>query len=357
MRIRAKAGAVLSALVKMAVPLLQEAERQCPRTGPGAKPNVPDWLVGVWIMVAVLKLKKTKSAQFRFLSDKGNRGQIVEAVGRDDFLSRSGYFRRYRRAYELYRVAVRLQAERAIAEGVADPQETVVDKTLIASLGPPWHKRDRERGKIPAGVDGDSTWGYSEHDGWVQGYSCEVVVAATQGKGVFPTQASVDTASAAEVRTFAEKIDDLPAGTRTVSADSGYDANVLGERIEFDEQGRRTGRHFLCPENPRHNSRRKTKPGSADASRAHSRKLRRERKRFLESPRGRRIYARRKKTIEPFNQWFKALFELEHHVWHRRLDNNRTQILAAIFAYQLLVRYNHRRGRQNGCVRWVIDTL
>lgn len=355
MRTRAKAGTVLSALVKMAVPLLQEAERQCPRTGPGAKPQVPDWVIGVSIMVAVLKLKKTKSAQFRFLSNKDNWAEIARAIGYNDFLARSGYFRRYRRGYELFQVALRLQGDQAIAEGVADPRETVVDKTLIAAHGPRWHKRDRERGKIPAGVDRDSTWGYSEHDRWVQGYSCEVVAAA--GKGVFPTDASVDTASAAEVRTFAAKIDHLPKRTQTVSADSGYDANVLGERIEFDEQGRRTGRRFLCPENPRHNSRRKTKRCSADASRARSRKLRRERKRFLQSPRGRRIYARRKKTIEPFNQWFKSLFEMEHYVWHRRLDNNRTQILAAIFAYQLLVRYNHRRGRRNGCVRWIIDTL
>jgi Transposase DDE domain len=357
MRTRAKAGTVLSALVKMAVPLLREAERQCPRTGPGAKPKVPDWLIGVLIMVAVLKLKKTKSAQYRFLSDKHNRAQIANALGRDDFLSRSGYFRRYRRAHELYRVAIRLQGEQAIAEDVADPRETVVDKTLIAARGSRWHKRDRERGKVPAGVDRDSTWGYSEHDGWVQGYSCEVVVAAAPGRGVFPTQASVDTASAAEVRTFAGKIDYLAAGTRTVSADSGYDANVLGERIEFDEKGRRTGRRFLCPENPRHNGRQKTKRCKADASRAQSRKLRRERRQFLESPRGRRIYARRKKTIEPFNQWFKSLFEMEHHVWHRGLDNNRTQILAAIFAYQLLVRYNHRCGQRNGCIRWIIDTL
>jgi len=357
MSTRAKVGTDLSALVKMAVPLLQDAERRCPRTGPGAKPTVPDWLMGVLIMVAVLNRKKSKSAQFRFLSEKGNRAQITAALGRGDFLSRSGYFRRYRRAHELFRVAIRLQAGRAIAEGVADPRETVVDKTLIAAQGPPWHKRDRERGKIPSGVDRDSTWGRSEHDGWVHGYSCEVVAAVTPGKGVFPTDASVDTASAAEVRTFAGKIEHLPEGAETVCADSAYDANVLGERIEFDEHGRRTGRRFLCPENPRHNTRRKTKRCAADASRAHSRKLRRGRKRFLESPRGRRIYARRKKTIEPFNQWFKSLFELEHRVWHRRLDNNRTQILAAIFAYQLLVRYNHRRGNQNGRVQWIIDKL
>jgi hypothetical protein len=77
----------------------------------------------------------------------------------------------------------------------------------------------------------------------------------------------------------------------------------------------------------------------------------------LKSPRGRRIYARRKKTVEPFNQGFKSLFELDQRVWHRGLGNNQTQMLAAIFAYQLLVRYNHRRRNKNGRVRWITDAL
>src|SRR5262249_53238661 len=79
-------------------------------------------------------------------------------------------------------------------------------------------------------------------------------------------------------------------------------------------------------------------------SRAHSRELRGQRIKYYESRKGRRLYARRRKTAEPFNQWFKSLFELENRVWHRGLDNNRTQVLGAIFAYQLLVRYNHRLG-------------
>src|SRR4029077_12422782 len=116
------AGTVLSALVEMAVPLLQEAEGQFPRTGPGAKPQIPDWLIGALIMVAVLKRKKTKSAQFRYLCEKSNRAQIRAALGRDDFLSLIVFFRRYRRAYALYRVAVRLQAGQAVVEGVADPR-------------------------------------------------------------------------------------------------------------------------------------------------------------------------------------------------------------------------------------------
>jgi DDE family transposase len=354
---RAKAGASLEALVEMAIPLLQEAERQCPRVGPGRKPTIPDWLLGVFIMVGMLKRKKTKAAQFRFLTDPANRARWAATLGRDDFLSRSEWYRRYRRAHRLFQAAIRLQGEQAIAEQVTDARHVAGDKSLIEAHGPPWHKRDRERGKVPAGVDRDSTWGYSEHDGWVQGYSYEVVVSATKGTTVFPLLASVDTASASETRTCGAKLDALPEQTETVSLDSAYDANALAEQVEFDARGRRTGRRFLCPENPRHGARPQKKPCRATAAQLRSRRLRRQRKKFLLSSRGRPLYARRKKTVEPFNQWFKSLFELEHKVWHRGLANNRTQILASIFVYQLLVRHNHRRGKRNGRVRWIMDAL
>ena len=113
----------------------------------------------------------------------------------------------------------------------------------------------------------------------------------------------------------------------------------------------------MCPENPRHSARVKCRPHHADKARALSRKRRVQRKKFLQSPCGRRWYACRKKSVEPFNQWLKSLFELEQTVWHRGLDNNRTQLLAAIFAYQLLVRYNHRKGNKNANLRWIIDAL
>ena len=351
---RAKAGTCMAALVRLAVPLLKTAEHQCPRTGPGAKPQIPDWLMAALIMIAMLKQKKRKSAQYRFLCEE--RDAIASWLGDRRFPSRATYFRRYRRAQRLYRTAIRLQGEKAVAEGVTNPQDVAVDKSLIAGQGPAWHKQDRQAGRIPVGVDCDCTWGYSEHDGWVHGYSYEVVVTATPGTTVFPLLASVDNASASETRSFAEKIDQLPPATDTVSADSGYDTNEFGERIEYDAQGRRTGRRFLCPENPRNTKGRQLKP-AANARQARSRELRRRRQRFLRSRRGRRVYARRKKTVEPFNQWFKSLFELDERVWHRGLDNNRTQMLAAIFVYQLLVRYNHRRGNNNGQLRWIMDTL
>ena len=349
---RAQTGTCMGALVELALPLLRDAE--CPRTGPGSKPQVPDWLLATLIMIALLHRKKTKSAQYRYLCER--RPQLAAWCGDARFPSRATYFRRYRRAHRLYREAVRLQGQCAIAEGVADAAEAAVDKSLLAS-GPPWHRQDRLAGRRPPGVDPEAAWGYSEHHGWVYGYSFEVVVSATPTSTVFPLLASCDTARVSEPRTFLGKIDQLPAQTVVVTADSGYDANYVGERIEYDDRQRRTGRHFLCPANPRNGRRPKTRPGHADAARARSRQRRGQRLQFLASRRGRKLYARRKQTVEPFNQWFKSLWELNQRVWHRGLDNNRTQVLGGIFVYQLLVRYNHRRGHRNGRVKWILDRL
>jgi len=92
MATRAREGTCLATLVKMALPVLRQAERQCPRTGPGRKPQIPDWLIAVLIMIAVLKRKKSKSAQYRYL--KEHRAQIAEWVQTKDFPARSTYFDR-----------------------------------------------------------------------------------------------------------------------------------------------------------------------------------------------------------------------------------------------------------------------
>jgi hypothetical protein len=185
-----------------------------------------------------------------------------------------------------------------------------------------------------------------------------VVVSASENSTVFLLLASADTASVKETQTCAEKVAQLPEATETMLGDSGYDRNQLGEQIEYDAKGRRTGRRFLCPENPRN-----TKPKSRKKSARRkvldslSRRKRRQRRRFLESAKGQRLYARRKETVEPFNDWFKSLFELEGRVWRRGSNNNCTQLLTAIFVYQTLVRYNHRCGNKNGQVRWIMDAL
>lgn len=338
-------ASALQALVALAVPVCQQAEQSAPRTGPGRRPAIPDWVLAALICAAVLCRKKTKSAQYRFLRER--RAELAAWLGSDRFPARSTYFDRYRRAHRLFREAIRLQGQQAVADGLADPEVVAVDKSLLEGLGPPWHKGQRAHGEVPAGVDPDTTWGYSAYTGWVQGYSYEVVVTATAGGVVWPLLASVDTASASEAATFGAQIPHLPAGTRYVTADSGYDVDEYQRAVEEDARGRPTGRRFVCPENPRNGT--GQKPGPAQ-------RRRQRRQAFLAGRRGKKVYRRRARTVEPFHAWLARAFELDR-AWHRGRENNRTQVLGAVFAYQVLLRYNHQQGASNGRIKAILDRL
>ena len=351
----AKDGTCLASLVAMAIPSCQEAEQRWPRTGPGRRPEIPDWAMAVLIMVVVAKKKKSKSAQYRYLAQHRSWLQGWLKISR--FPSRTTYFERYRRAYILLEKAIRVQGEEAIHSGVVKGQCVAVDKSLLTSRGRLWHQRDRRRGIVPPRVDVESTWSYSKHHGWVQGYSYEVLVTADKQGPVWPLLASVDPAHWREYRTFPKKISQLPESARYVLADAGYDSNAHGESVEWDESGRRTGRRFLCAMQGRQRESVSVKPWRETRTRRQHRLLRERRRNHNSTPRARKLYARRSTTVEPFNEWLKCLFDLHNTVWHYGLNNNRTQILAAIFTYQLLLRYNWRQGKHDNQVHWILDTL
>lgn len=353
---RATDGTRLAKLVRMAMPVCRKAQTQCPRTGPGRPPTFSDCQIAVLIVVAVLKNRKSKSAQYRFLHE--HRRELKPWLGLRRFPARSTYFHRYRTAQRLFRAAIQFQGRQAIDKGLADASVVAVDKSLLAARGPDWNRKDRKANRIPPrlhGVDRDSQWGYSPHHGWVQGYSYEVVVTAGKRGPVWPLLASADTANVSEHTSFAEKIDRLPKPTRYVLADSGYDSNEYGQRVERDSDGRRTGRRFICP--PRQPLPPDPPPYRLTKAARQARRHRIQRVNYYNSPRGQALYARRGTSVEPFNDWFKNLFSLNQTVWHRGLANNQIQLLAALFGYQLLLRYNHRCGNPNGQIQWILDGL
>ena len=300
----------LEALVKMAVPLLQRAEAEHPRRGRGRHPVMPDWVMGTLIMVAVLR-RKSKSGQYAFL--KAHRRDLQAWLGVSRFPDRSTYLDRYRRAYRLFQAAIELQGKVAIAEGVAEARCVAVDRSLIRAAGPLWHMRQRKAGILPRGVDRDSTWTFSEYHGWLQGYGYEVVVTAPCRGIAFPLLASCDQAHVREQHTFPSKIERLPDTTINVLADGGYDSNALAEAVEWTELGRRrTGRRFLCPARFHRAPSRKWK---STRKRKFHRRLREQRDNRLKRTRERRLYARRGRSVEPFNVRFKHLFELHDGAW------------------------------------------
>lgn len=354
---RAKDGTCLAKLVRMATPILRAAQTQCPRTGPGRHPEFPDWKIATLIMVAVLKKRKSKSAQYRYLWP--HRAKFMRWLGLKHFPARSTYFKRYAKAHRILPAAIDLQGRQALKEGVTTAQSIAIDKSLLGSRGRPGPGKKR-RSQIKAselrGVDRQADWGFSPYHGWTYGYSYEVMTTADAGSVHLPLVASTDTASASEYVSCEPKLAHLPQQTRYVLVDGGYDCNRFGDRVEWDEWGRRTGRRFICPRNRRTGKGRPRSWRTAIKEReAQSRRW--ARLDFYDSPRGRKLYAQRGQSVEPLHERLKSLFELSQHVWHRGLGNNKTQLLSAVFCYQLLLRHNFRCGRRNAQVQWIVECL
>jgi len=357
---RATDGTCLAKLVKLAIPLCRAAQCPGPRAGPGRPPEFDDWKIAVMIMAATLKCRKSKSAQYRLLHE--HRFKLKRWLGLKHLPARSTYFDRYARAHRLFDAAIVLQGRQALKEGITTAQSVSADKSLLWARGMPWHGKRRCKGKVPAklhGVDRQANWGYSPYHKWVYGYSYEVLTTADAGTIHLPLSASADVASASEHTSFPPKIGHLPRMTRFVLADSGYDSNAIGDAVEQDEQGRPTGHGFVCPPNRRNLTGRPSRSPRGHMSPA-ERKAQEHRWRridYYNSPRGQRVYAQRGQSVEPLHERLKSLFDLNPRVWHRGLGNNKTQLLSAIFCYQLLLRYNHRCGHRNAQVQWIMESL
>jgi hypothetical protein len=305
------------------------------------------------ILCGVLKKRKSKSAQYRFMQKNGDL--FKRLLNLDTLPARSRFFARYQQVWPMVHKAIELQGRQAIQEHVADAKVVSADKSLMAARGPQWNQKDRKAKRIPRGlrgVDQQADWGCSAYNGWVYGYSYEVAVTATSGSVVLPLLASVDVASAKEQKSFAGKIAALPRSTRSLLVDPGYDSNDQADQFELDKRERPVGRRWVCPPQKGFVSQRPEK-----GRRERQRRRRVKRLAFLRSRRGQKLYRLRKQTVEPFNGTFKAMFELDDHVWHRGLDNNRTQTLIAIFGYQLLIRYHWKHGGRDGQVQYLLDGL
>jgi len=66
---------------------------------------------------------------------------------------------------------------KVILSETAEPENesllSAIDGRMYQAKGPRWHKKDREKGVVPAGlrnVDTESSWSKSGYRGWVQGY-------------------------------------------------------------------------------------------------------------------------------------------------------------------------------------------
>src|SRR5262245_6081283 len=126
MRRRAPDGAPLEELVRRSVSVGQQAERACPRRGPGRKPTIPDWVLAVMIMIGVMLKKKTKAAQLVWW--RQHHADFERWMPGQTMPSRSTFYDRYRRAHRLFRQAIILQGHAAVQRGWAQPECVAIDK-------------------------------------------------------------------------------------------------------------------------------------------------------------------------------------------------------------------------------------
>jgi len=343
-------------LINLAAPICRRAAQGLPPRGPGRPVEIPEWAVAVMILIVVAKRLTTKSAQYRYLV--GHADALTTRLGLDRFPARSTYFARYQTAYLVMTEALAAHTAHAADRGHIDVRCAAADKTLIAATGPPWHKAQKARGERPPRVDDAASWSRSAHDGWVYGYGVEALVTAARRGVVWPMLGSVDPGHVREARTFPAKVPRLPRRARYILVDMGYDSNDLGEAVEFDADGRRTGRRLVGPQQARHNRYGGRKRAWRQTHRRRRRREHRvERLRFYRTKFGRSLYRRRGRTVEPFFGHVKEVFELTEHVWHAGLENTRTQVLAALVLYQFLLVYNRIKGPGNAEVKWILDLL
>jgi hypothetical protein len=342
-------GRHFEALMRMALPILKDADPpEAPR--PGAPIYYAAWQMAAMVLIATLARRKGKGQQYIYLSQR--RPWVCALLGLERWPARSTYYERYRRLGPTMQAAVKAQGEEILEAGLTDATSVAVDETLIPAVGPVQHRHRKQR----RGADVDAAWGYCKHHGWVFGYKLEAVVASTQNAIVAPLLGSCGPANRSDACSFLDQVEHLPAQTTSVLADRAYDTNACGEAVEWDQDGHANGRHLVCPRMGRA-GKPKVSQQVRRGKRERSRQARIKRLAFFESPEGQSLYDRRSKTIEPFFEWFKQLFDLHDHVWHRGLPNNCTQMLTAMFGYQLLVRYTNTLGCTNGRIKYILDGL
>lgn len=226
---------------------------------------------------------------------------------------------------------------------VTDATIVAVDKTMIESQGPLWHKKDRQAGCIPKGlrnVDTDSQWSKSHYRGWVQGYGLHVAVTATPACPIVPFWADWTQNNIAEAKVALGMVPDLPSVTQTVDGDTSYDDPDLRTAIEKRNPQDQLTRKLLVPM--------KVYKSTPDDRRSYAD--------LYQSEEGKTVYHQRGVSIEPFYQHLDLLFDIEP-AWSKGLPKNRSWGLLWISTYQLLMIYLFHQGKPIDQIKQILDQL
>ena len=288
-------------------------------------------------LLMILKKIKQFTALYRYLSA---HPEMRSACGLVQMPDESTIRKRLKQLAPTLKRQIRAWSREVLKQAAESAEVVAVDKKMIEAQGPLWHVSDRKQNKIPdrlRGVDRDSTWSRSAYRGWVQGYGLHLAVNATPGGLIVPVWAEVTTNSTAEAKVASELEAELPTDTKRVLGDESYDDPELRARL-VRYQNHLLERALLVPIEVKERT-----PGQR----------RREANRYQ---RERRLYRRRRVSIEPFFDRLDQVFGIEP-TWMKGLANNRSIGLLWVAGYLLLMLHQIAQGVNPEHVKQLIDIL
>ena len=177
-------------------------------------------LIVFFTMMQFRRIYQFKS-QRRWLE---KHAQMRVMLGFTTIPHRTTLSRRYKKLYgTLQAFTCFVSTYASLMSEVFDQAHLVEDKSLFKALGPVWHQKDRQAGRIPAKLrhlDTTASWGKSAYQGWVYGYGLHL----TCNQAAFPQLLAVEPGAVSETEVFAHKEAFILHTLRpqTLAADNSY---------------------------------------------------------------------------------------------------------------------------------------
>jgi hypothetical protein len=188
-----------------------------------------------------------------------------------------------------------------------------IDSTPMEAKGGVWHKKDREKGHIPhTSIDTEAHWGKSDYHGWYYGWKLHLVV--TVAAVWIPLSARLTAANVYDGNEAIALLEEIPPEARFVLGDNHYKTPDILAHCQ-------TTNRFLVASG--------RGPYPHDDSGVKVRQI---------------FHLLRSKTIEPFNQLFKSVFDLHENVPVKGLQRTSLILLAAVLLYQIVLLYQFENG-------------
>jgi hypothetical protein len=296
--------------------LIQQAQEhylELPQQSKRGKPRTYSGLSFLLLSVVAVTLRTFKASELHRLLLRD--AALRQAIGLESVPHRTTIDRRLKRLLPEAEAQVAALGQQLLAEvrpHATQSQTSAIDGRMYEAQGPKWHKQQRLKGHVPAGlrnVDTESHWFKSGYRGWVQGY--RLVLQGLVFPHPVPLWATWQSNSIGEATIMAEALaNERLAVTSILLGDTTFGSAALTAAYAT------AGGWLLTPQ-----------------------QLPKERRSFKHD-----LYAYRKESIELLFQRVIQASDLKA-CPSKGLNRNGAFVIASVWLYQIIFLCNYRQGR------------